>query len=113
MLTIYHNPRCAKSREALKYLQDKGIEHQVVRYLDQPFNRAKLASLFEKLGAKPVEMVRTQETLFKEQYKGIQLAPAQWIEALVEHPQLLKRPIVEGAAKAVLAIPQEKIDELL
>lgn len=111
-VTIYHNPRCSKSRAALALLRENGIEPEVIEYLKTPPSAAKLRELVAMLGIKPDELVRTGEDLFKEKFKGRTLTDAQWIEALAENPILIERPIVVRADRAVLGRPPEKALEL-
>jgi arsenate reductase len=113
MYTVYHNPRCKKSRAGLQYVIDKGIEHQVREYLKDPLTEDELSKLLMKLHLKPVELVRTQEEYYRKELKGLNLNDGEWIKVLVENPKLIKRPIVEGKYKAVLGDPAENIELLL
>jgi arsenate reductase (glutaredoxin) len=113
MLTIYHNPKCRKSRAGLQYLQDKGLEFNVIEYLKTPFNREQLKTLLIKLNKRPVEIVRTQEDEFKEKLKGKTFTDEEWITILLENPKLIQRPIVANNTKAILAQPVDEIDRLL
>ena len=112
MYTIYHNPRCAKSRAGLAYLKEKEAEFQVREYLKDPLTEAELSALIMKLHVKPAELVRTQEELYKKELKGLKLNDEEWIKVLLENPKLIHRPIVEGKYKAVLGNPVENIDML-
>lgn len=113
MITIYHNPKCRKSRAGLQYLLDKQLEYTVVEYLKTPFTRAQFSELLMKLNMKPVELVRTQEDEFKEKLKGKTFMDEEWITILLENPRLIQRPIVVKNHKAVLAQPADEIDRLL
>ena len=113
MIKIYHNPRCRKSREGLAFLQEKGHTFEEVRYLDTPFTKDELTVVVEKLGISPIELVRKTEAIWKENFKGKELSDAEIIEAMVENPKLIERPIVVHGNKAVVARPAEKIDEIL
>lgn len=113
MLTIYHNPKCRKSREGLQYIQDKGLECNVVEYLRNPLNREQLQELLMKLNMKPDQIVRTQEDEYKEKLKGKQFTYEEWITILLENPKLIQRPIVVKNHKAVLGQPVEEIDRLI
>lgn len=111
-MKIYHNPRCKKSRAGLAYLEEKTSDFQKIQYLkDEPFSQQSLKKLLKKLGKKPQEMIRTQEKVYKEKYKGKELSDDQWIKAMVENPKLIQRPIVETEEKAVWADPPENINE--
>lgn len=111
-VTIYHNPRCSKSRATLGLLEGKGVEPKIIHYLDTPPTAAELRSLLEKLGMKPEQLVRKGEPVFKERYAGKTLTDAQWIEAMVKNPILIERPIVVRGARAVLGRPPENIAQL-
>ncbi|MEI8046131.1 MAG: arsenate reductase (glutaredoxin) [Bacteroidota bacterium] len=113
MITIYHNPKCRKSRAGLQYLSDKGLEYTVVEYLKTPFTREQLKDLLMKLNMRPEEIVRTQEDEFKEKLKGKTFTDEEWITILLENPKLIQRPIVVKNHKAVLGQPVDEIDRLL
>ena len=112
-VTIYHNPRCAKSRSALELLRKKGIEPRIVEYLKTPPSAAELRGLLSKLGMKPAALARTGEVEYKAKLKGKTLSDAQWIDALARDPILIERPIVVRGTRAVVGRPPEKILELL
>ncbi len=113
-MKIYHNSRCAKSRAGMKFINDGGYEVEVVNYLTEtPFTVETLSALIQKTGMKPEELVRKQEAIFKSDFKGKTLSDEEWIQALVENPKLLHRPIVENGNRAVLAQPPEKIQEIV
>ena len=113
MITIYHNSRCSKSRAGIEYLENKGKEFEVVKYLDENLTENQLKDLIKKLGIKPIELVRKNEAIWKENYKDQNLSDAEIIKAMVENPKLIERPIVVNGDKAVIARPTEKIDEIL
>ena len=111
---LYHNPRCSKSRSALELLQERGIEPQVVRYLDTPPDAATLRTLVRKLGIRPRELLRTGE----EEYRSLGLADESVgddaiIEAMAAHPRLIERPILMREERAVIGRPPERVLELL
>ncbi len=112
MFTVYHNPKCKKSRAGLQHVIEMGMEHQVREYLKEPLSEAELTTLLMKLHKKPVEMIRTQEAYFRKELKGLNLNDEEWIKVMVESPRLIQRPIVEGKYKAVLGDPPENIDAL-
>jgi len=111
--TIYHNPKCSKSRATLALLQQHGIEPKVVEYLKTPPSAAELKAILGKLGIAPEQLVRKGEDVYKSKYAGRQLSDAQWIEALVADPILIERPIVVSGARAVLGRPPENVEQLL
>ncbi len=113
MITIYHNPKCRKSREGLQYLHDRGLECTVIEYLKTPFTREQFKDLLMKLNMRPGEIVRTQEDEFKEKLKGKNFTDEEWITILLENPKLIQRPLVVRDHKAVLGQPVEEIDRLL
>lgn len=112
---ILHNPRCSKSRETLKLLQDRGVELAVVEYLQQPLPKAALRELCALLGVKPLQLVRTKEDLFAELglSKDNGYGDEQWLDVLAHHPKLLERPIVVYRGKAALGRPPEQVLALL
>lgn len=113
-VTIYHNPRCSKSRQALELLRNYGIEPTVVEYLKQPPGKKELEELLARLGMEPRDLMRTQETHYREKrLDDPKLGRDQLIAALVEHPVLLERPIVVAGDRAVVGRPPEKILDIL
>ncbi|MFO7657683.1 MAG: arsenate reductase family protein [Bacteroidales bacterium] len=113
MFKIYHNPRCKKSREGLKYLTDRKIDFQLIDYIKNPLTKDELKKLLMKLNAKPEEIIRVQEEYYKKELKGKNFTPDEWIEIIAENPKLIQRPIVEGRYKAVVACPPNKVEGLL
>lgn len=112
-ITIYHNPRCTKSRQGLALLEEKGADIEVIDYLKQGVDKAHLADTIIKLGISPVQLLRRNEAIFKEEFKGKNLTDDEWIEAMVAHPKLIERPIVINGDKAVIGRPTEKILEVI
>jgi arsenate reductase len=112
--TIYHNPRCTKSRETLALLQSKGIEPEVIEYLKTPPSAAELDSILKKLGKEPREAMRRQEPPYKElALDNPSLSREQLIRAMVENPVLIERPIVLANGKARIGRPPESVLEIL
>ena len=111
--TIYHNPKCTKSRATLALLQEHGIEPKVMEYLKTPPTAAELKSVIGKLGISPEQLVRKGEEIYKTDYAGKKLNDAQWIEAMVSHPILIERPIVVTGNRAVIGRPPENVTQLL
>ncbi|MBU1691033.1 MAG: arsenate reductase (glutaredoxin) [Gammaproteobacteria bacterium] len=112
-IRIYHNPRCSKSRSACALIAENSIAAEVVEYLQTPPAREELRVLLKKLGMKPAEIVRQGEAVFKERYACRKLTDEEWLDAMVEHPILIERPIVVCGDKAIVARPPEKVLELL
>ena len=112
MLTIYHNPRCKKSRAGLQYVIDNNKAYQVREYLKDPLSEAELTALVMKLHVQPFELIRKQEEYYRKELKGLNFNNEEWIKVMVENPKLIHRPIVEGKYKAVIGDPVENIDNL-
>ncbi len=113
-VTIYHNPRCSKSRQALDLLKKRGIEPEIVEYLKTFPDRETLARLLKLLHVKPRELLRKNEAEYKQ--AGLDdptLSDDDLISALIHHPILLERPIVVSGAKAVVGRPPERVLEIL
>jgi len=113
MIKIYHNPRCKKSRAGLQYLQEKGIEPEIIEYLKNPLSEADVKDLLVRLHKKPTEIIRTQEAIYKSDFKGKNFTDDEWVKILLEYPKLIQRPIVVKGPKAVLGDPASEIDVLL
>jgi arsenate reductase len=111
--TIYHNPNCTKSRQSLALLKENGVELQVIEYLKDPPTASELKIILVKLGIKPEQLVRKGEDVYKANYAGKTLTDAQWIDAMVEHPILIERPIVVSGNRAVIGRPPENVNPLL
>jgi arsenate reductase len=110
---IWHNPRCSKSREALKILEEKGIEPKIYRYLDEHPTKEEIKEVLKLLGVGPRDIMRTKEAVYKELGLKDVDDDEKLIEAMVEHPRLIERPIVIKGNKAVLGRPPEKVIELI
>ena len=113
MLTIYHNGECSKCRGALEILQERNVPHDVRWYLSDPLNTTELDNLLKKLNMLPSQLVRKSEPLYKEQYDDRHLTEEDWLEALVNNPILIERPIVEKGDKAIVARPPERVLEMI
>ncbi|HLW57293.1 MAG TPA: arsenate reductase (glutaredoxin) [Bacteriovoracaceae bacterium] len=110
--TIYHNPRCSKSREALKILENAGVDFEVVEYLKTPPKKADLQGILKKLNDSARNIVRTKESVFAELEVDLD-NENQIIDAILKHPILLERPIVVTNNRAVIGRPPENILDLL
>ncbi|MCE0494468.1 arsenate reductase (glutaredoxin) [Vibrio salinus] len=115
MVVIYHNPRCSKSRETLVLLQTKGIEPEIINYLDEPLNKDELKTLYKQLELDSVrKMMRTKEAEYKELNLGdASVTDEQLFDAMVKFPKLIERPIVVSDGKARHGRPPEKVLEIL
>ncbi len=109
----YHNPRCRKSRETLEFLKEKGIEPELFFYLKTPPTFEELKEVVRKLGIKPYDLIRKNEKIFKENFKGKEFSDDEWIKIMTENPKLIERPIIIKEDKAVIGRPKEKVLELL
>lgn len=112
-ITIYHNPRCGKSRAALALLQERGLRPRIVEYLKTPLDAAGLQQLVGLLRIRPEQLLRKGEDVFKERYAGTVLSDAEAIQAMVDHPILMERPVIVRGTRAVIGRPPEKALELL
>ena len=112
MITIYHNTRCKKSRAGLQFLQSKTNDFKIIEYLKTQLTEAELKDLLMRLNKKPQEMIRTQEVVYKQNFKGKNFTEEEWVKIMVENPKLIKRPIVVNGAKAVWGDPAEEIEKL-
>lgn len=113
MIKIYHNPRCQKSREGLKILEESGKTFTIVKYLNQPLEKEEIEEILDLLAISAEELIRKKETIWKENYKGKELSKKELIAAMQEHPKLIERPIVVTKEKAIIGRPPEKIKEIL
>ncbi len=106
---IYHNPRCRKSRESLKYLQENGYDFEVIDYIKNPLSIEEIVKLIESLNIKPLELVRKNEAFWKENFKNKDLDDNQIINALSKYPKLIERPIVTKGKSSIIARPVDKL----
>ena len=112
-MKIYHNPRCRKSREAVKYLEDKKIDFEIIEYLKTQITESKMKNLIGKLDINAIELVRRNEKVWKSNYKGKKMTEKKIVEILCNEPKLIERPIIETETKAVIGRPKENIDKLI
>jgi len=113
MIQIYHNPRCAKSRQGVAYLKENSVDFEEIRYLDKGLSKQELEAILKKIGIKAIDLVRKNEVVWKSDFKGKELSEAEIIEAMVSYPKLMERPVVINKDKAVIGRPTEKINEVL
>ena len=113
-VTIYHNPRCSKSRATLQLLLDNGIEPRIVEYLKKPPSTAEIEEILQALAMEPRELMRKNEAVYKElALDNTALTRKQLIAAMRHHPVLIERPIVRRARKAAIGRPPERVLEIL
>ncbi len=113
MITIYHNPRCSKSREGINFLENLNLEFETIKYIDESISKEELKSILKKLNYKAIELIRTKEKIWIENYKNMQLSENEIIDIMIENPKLIERPIVTNGDKAIVARPSEKIRNIL
>ncbi len=113
MITIYHNPRCSKSREALDFLSEKFKEIHIINYMQTGINVDTLKELVNLLQIQPMALVRTNESLWNEQFKDMHLEEIELLEILSKNPQLIQRPVIINGNKAVIGRPKENINQIL
>lgn len=113
MITIYHNNRCRKSREGLNIVEASGKPYKVVKYLEEKPTVEELTGIIKLLDIKPIDLVRKNEAIWKSDYKGKDLSDSEIIEAMVENPKLIERPIVINGNKAVVGRPPQLISDIL
>jgi arsenate reductase len=113
-ITLYHNPRCSKSRQVLALLQEQGIEPNIRLYLEEAPSPAELTTLLNQLGIAPRQLLRKGEQAYKDNdLKNQELSDAALIQAMVDHPKLIERPIAIKGSKAVIGRPPENVLQLL
>lgn len=113
-VTIYHNPRCSKSRQTLELIRNKGIEPEVVEYLKSPPSAAELKQILAKLSMEPRDLMRRKEAPYAEKnLSDAGLSTDALVAAMVENPILIERPIVLSNGKAALGRPPESVLEIL
>ena len=109
-VTIYHNPRCSKSRKTLELIKSKGIKPVIIEYLKYPPTRKKLKEILAMLKLEPRQLMRTNENIFKEKgLDNLSLSKDQLVSVMVENPILIERPIVLANGKAVIGRPPENV----
>ncbi len=113
MLTIYHNPRCKKSRAGLEYLKAAKVEFRQRNYLIDKLSVEELKKLVMKLKIKPEELIRKQEDLYKKELKGKNFTDEEWFRIMTENPSLIRRPVIEDSFRAVIGDPVSEIDKIL
>lgn len=108
-MKIYHNPRCSKSRDTLKILLSKTNEITVINYLKNPITFDELNNIIKKLNIQPIELIRKNENLWKENYRSKKLNNNEIIQLILDNPKLMERPIVTNNKKAVIGRPPENV----
>ena len=112
-MKIYHNPRCRKSREGLQLLESSHLDFEIIDYLKNPPSEKELRDILTMLGFKPIQLVRKNESIWKENYKNRELIDDEIVKAMCDNPKLIERPIVIKGSQAVLGRPADNILVLL
>lgn len=113
MLTIYHNTKCKKSREGLKVLENSGHKFQVREYLKEPLSEQELSGLLEKLKITPIQLIRTNESIWKEKFQDKDLNDQEIITIMAKYPKLIERPVVASKTSAVIGRPLINVEKFL
>ncbi|MDI9258426.1 MULTISPECIES: arsenate reductase family protein [Flavobacterium] len=113
MLQILHNPRCGKSRTCLAFLDDNTIAYEIRNYIENPLTKEEIKILLQKLDMKPIELVRVNETVWVENYKGKKLTNTAIINAMVKFPILIQRPIIVQDNRAFIGREPETLEKIL
>lgn len=113
MIQIYHNPRCGKSRNCLALIEQTNQQYEIIPYLTETPSFEELKALLEKLNLQPIELVRTKEKIWIENYKGKELTNDQIVQAMIDNPILIERPIVIKDGKAIIGRDLDKVASFL
>lgn len=113
MIKIYHNNRCSKSRCGLDILEQSGQTFEVIKYLENTPSANELKEIIKLLGIKPIELVRKNESTWKENFKNQDLSDSELIDIMIKNPKLIERPIVINGNKAVIGRPSELILKII
>lgn len=113
MIKIYHNNRCTKSRQGVALLEESGKKFELIKYLEEVPSEKELKNIIQLLNISPIELVRKNEKIWKENFKGKELSDSEIIIAMVENPKLIERPIIINGKKAVIGRPTGKILEII
>ena len=113
MIKFYHNSRCNKSREGLGILEKSGKDFEVVKYLENIPSKEELRNLLNCLGISAENLVRKNEVIWKQNYRGRMLSDEEILDAMIAYPKLIERPIVVNGNKAIIGRPPESITSIL
>ncbi|PKB00315.1 arsenate reductase [Flavobacteriaceae bacterium MAR_2009_75] len=113
MIKIYHNPRCRKSREGLGVVEKSGQDFEVVKYLEEVPTKEDLRKILGCLAITPDMLVRKNEAIWKDNFRGKLLSDEEILDAMIKYPKLIERPIVVKGDKAVIGRPTERVEEIL
>ncbi len=113
MIKIYHNPRCSKSRQGLELLKNTGKDFEVVKYLEDSPSKEELRKIIDYLDIAPKDLIRKTEAIWKEKFRGKSLTDGEILNAMVQYPKLIERPIVINGKKAAIGRPVENITKII
>ena len=113
MIKIYHNPRCSKSRQGLEILEKSGRKFDVIKYIEEVLTEKELSEIIKLLNISPINLVRKNEKIWKENYKGKEISDKEIIKIMIENPKLIERPIVINNTKAIIGRPPEDILKII
>jgi arsenate reductase len=113
MIKIYHNNRCSKSRSGLQILEESGKDFEVIKYLEEVPSAETLKNIITLLGIQPIQLIRKNEAVWKQEFKNKNLSDDELINAMIENPKLIERPIIINGNKAVIGRPPESILEII
>lgn len=108
-IVIYHNGECSKSKGALELLQESGLPFEVRWYIAEPLSTSEISDLLQKLNMQPSQLARKSEPVVLEKYSGKRMSEEEWLQAMVDDPVIIERPIVEMGEKAIIARPPEVV----
>ncbi len=108
-IKIYHNPRCTKSRQTLALLEKKTTDFKIIEYLKNPLSFDEIKDIVEKLVVKPIDLIRKNEKIWRDNYKGKEMTDVEIIKAMEINPKLIERPIVINERQGIIARPPEKV----
>src|SRR6056297_3654471 len=112
-MEIWHNPRCKKSRETLKRIENAGYTPQIRKYLEHPPSERELSQVVKLLGIKAEDLVRMTQKIYKDEFKGMDFSGHEWITIMTKNPKLIERPLVIDDNRAIIGRPPENVDALL
>ncbi|MFC5683190.1 arsenate reductase (glutaredoxin) [Flavobacterium sp. MAHUQ-51] len=110
MIQVYHNPRCGKSRNCLAFLENANQEYTIIKYLEETPSIDELTSVLSKLKLKPIDLIRQKEKIWIENYKNQEMTDEAIIQAMVNYPILIERPIIIKGNEAIIARDMDKIE---
>ena len=108
-IKIYHNPRCSNSRQTLSLLEKETSDFKIIEYLNNPLSFDEIKDIVEKLVIKPIDLIRKNEKIWRDNYKGKEMTDVEIIKAMERNPKLIERPIVINERQGVIARPPEKV----